>query len=65
MAAPGDVLVFRFRAYLPAKHTAILASAGTIIHAHEGANVCETGLTLWWRRRIAAAFRFRQPEGDC
>jgi NlpC/P60 family putative phage cell wall peptidase len=31
-----------------------------MIHAVEGAPVCEVHLNSWWRRRIAAAFRF--PE---
>ena len=29
-----------------------------MIHAVEGAPVCEVHITPWWRRRIAAAFRF-------
>lgn len=32
-----------------------------MIHAIEGAPACEVHITPWWRRRIAAAFRF--PEG--
>ncbi|MFG1295032.1 NlpC/P60 family protein [Xanthobacter variabilis] len=57
-AAPGDVVLFRFRAHLPAKHAAILSGGGQMIHAYDGANVCETALTPWWRRRLAFAFRF-------
>lgn len=56
-AAPGDVVLFRFRPHLPAKHAAIL-SAGGMIHAYDGVSVCETALTPWWRRRLAFAFRF-------
>ena len=29
-----------------------------MIHAIEGAPACEVHITPWWRRRIAAAFRF-------
>ena len=47
----GDVLLFRWRAGLPAKHAAI-------VHAHDGAAVAEVALAPWWRRRIAYAFRF-------
>lgn len=54
----GDVLLFRWRANLPAKHAAIVTSPGTMVHAHDGAAVAEVALAPWWRRRIAYAFRF-------
>jgi NlpC/P60 family putative phage cell wall peptidase len=66
-AEPGDVLIFRLRPGAMAKHCAIVtgppgpASGGTpakMIHAIEGAPACEVHITPWWRRRIAAAFRF-------
>ncbi|MDX2264604.1 MAG: NlpC/P60 family protein [Hyphomicrobiales bacterium] len=57
-AAPGDVLIFRMRAGAMAKHAAILSSPSRMIHACEGAPVCEVHLGPWWRRRIASAFRF-------
>jgi NlpC/P60 family putative phage cell wall peptidase len=57
---PGDVLAFRWRPHLPAKHLAILSAPGLMIHAHDGACVCEAPFGPWWRRRLAAAFRF--PE---
>ncbi|MFG1478599.1 NlpC/P60 family protein [Xanthobacter sp. V4C-4] len=57
-AGAGDVVLFRFRAHLPAKHAAILAGEGRMIHAYDGAAVCEGALTSWWRRRLAFAFRF-------
>jgi NlpC/P60 family putative phage cell wall peptidase len=65
-AAAGDVLLFRWRANLPAKHAAIVVSgslsdaAPRFIHAHQGAAVALATLSPWWRRRIAFAFRF--PE---
>src|SRR5699024_2841446 len=55
--AAGDVLLFRWRTHLPAKHAAIATGAG-MIHAQDGAAVCEVPLTAWWRRRIAFVFRF-------
>ncbi len=58
LAQPGDVLLFRFRAHLPAKHVAILAENERIIHAYDGVNVCEGHLSLWWHRRIVSAFAF-------
>jgi len=54
----GDVVLFRWRAQLPAKHAAILTSADTMVHAHQGAAVAEVALTPWWRRHIAFAFSF-------
>ena len=59
-AGAGDVLLFRWRERLPAKHCAILSGAGTMIHAHDGASVAEVALAPFWARRVAAAFRF--PE---
>jgi NlpC/P60 family putative phage cell wall peptidase len=55
---PGDVIVFRLRGGVVAKHAAIVASPSTMIHAMEGAPVSEVALSNWWRRRIAGAFRF-------
>jgi NlpC/P60 family putative phage cell wall peptidase len=57
-AAPGSVLVFRYRGATIAKHAAILATRETMIHAMEGAPVSEVSLSPWWRRRLAAAFAF-------
>jgi len=55
---PGDVLLFRWRANLPAKHAAIVMSESTMVHAHDGAEVAEVALAPWWRRRLAYAYRF-------
>ena len=54
----GDVLLFRWRANLPAKHAAIVTSADTMVHAHDGAAVAEVAIAPWWRRRLAYAFKF-------
>ena len=54
----GDVLLFRWRVNLPAKHAAIVTSADTMVHAHDGAAVAEVALAPWWRRHLAYAFRF-------
>ena len=56
--APGDVLLFRWRDGLPVKHCAIAASGTTMIHAHDGAAVCEVAVAPWWRRHLAHVFRF-------
>ena len=55
---PGDVLLFRWRDHTPAKHIAIVATPTTMIHAHDGASVCEVAISAWWLRRLAFAFRF-------
>lgn len=56
--APGDVLLFRWRAHLPAKHAAIASARDRMIHAHDGAAVTEVAIAPWWRRRLVCAFRF-------
>lgn len=59
-AQPGDVLLFRWRAHLPAKHAGILSAPGRMIHAYDGHAVLETAIPSAWRARIAGAFAF--PE---
>jgi NlpC/P60 family putative phage cell wall peptidase len=54
----GDVLLFRWRDGLPAKHCGIATSSATMVHAHDGACVTEVAIGRGWRRRIAYAFRF-------
>jgi NlpC/P60 family putative phage cell wall peptidase len=63
-AQPGDVLLFRWRAHLPAKHCAILTGTGTMIHAHDGACVAEVALTPWWLRHLAGVFAFPELSGS-
>lgn len=57
-AGPGDVLMFRWRPHLPAKHVGLLCPDDCVIHAQEGVGVVEFMLSPWWRRHVAAAFRF-------
>lgn len=61
-AGPGDVLLFRMRRGVPAKHLAILSGSAAaeprMIHAYSGRGVVENSLGPSWRRRVAAAFRF-------
>ncbi len=57
---PGALLLFRWRAHMPAKHLAIASYDGQMIHAQENARVCEVPLSPWWCRRIAFVFAF--PE---
>jgi NlpC/P60 family putative phage cell wall peptidase len=55
--AMGDVLVFRFREGVPAKHVGIATVQGFMVHAHDGASVTEAPLGPW-SRRVVAAYRF-------
>ena len=57
-AAAGDIVIFRLRAGLVAKHIGLKVSQSTMIHAVEGLPATEVPLTPWWQRRIAAAFAF-------
>lgn len=60
--APGDVLLFRWRARLAAKHAAIAVAPDRMVHAHDGATVAEVAIAPWWGRRLAYAFRFPGVE---
>ena len=57
-ASYGDVLLFRWRPHLPAKHAGILVGNDRFIHAYEGNAVTISALVPQWRRRIAGAFAF-------
>jgi NlpC/P60 family putative phage cell wall peptidase len=59
----GDVLLFRWRPHLPAKHAGIASSKSTMIHAQEQAEVMEIALSPWWLRHLAFAFRFPGVTG--
>lgn len=54
----GEILLFRWRRDLPAKHVAIATNAEFMVHAHDGAQTCEVSIAPWWRRRLASVFAF-------
>lgn len=71
LALPGDLLLFRWKSHLPAKHCAVLVERfsdlsppgrtpllrGRIVHAYDAAGrVTECNLAAEWQVRIAAAF---------
>lgn len=56
--AAGDLLIFRWRPHVPAKHLAIATGPDRMIHAHDGAEVAEVAITPFWRRKIAYRFSF-------
>jgi NlpC/P60 family putative phage cell wall peptidase len=55
---PGDLLLFRWRAGMAAKHAGILSGREHFIHAYEQAGVIESALVSGWEKRIAGVFRF-------
>ncbi len=65
-ARPGDVLLFRMAEGAPVKHCAILSAAGEpgarMIHAYWGRSVIESWMGDWWKRRMVAAFTWRDDE---
>lgn len=60
--AAGDVILFRWRAGVPAKHCGVLTAPNRMVHAQEGVPACEVDLSDWWRRHAAYAFRFPDIE---
>jgi NlpC/P60 family putative phage cell wall peptidase len=61
-AREGDLLLFRWRSHLPAKHGAILTARDRMVHAQEGAAVTEVAVSAWWRRRMAYGFSFSRAS---
>jgi NlpC/P60 family putative phage cell wall peptidase len=57
----GDVLLFRWKQHLPAKHAGIATGPHTMVHAQEGVVVSEISLSPWWLRRLSFVFHF-PPE---
>ena len=65
-ARPADVLLFRWRPSLPAKHCAMLVTPRRIVHAYDAAGkVAEGNLQAQWDQRIVAAFAFPDIGEDC
>jgi len=67
-ARAGDVLLFRMSPGVAIKHCAILSADDgpepRMIHAYWGRAVVESWMGAWWRRRLAAAFRFPPAMED-
>ncbi|WP_292893280.1 MULTISPECIES: NlpC/P60 family protein [unclassified Nitratireductor] len=61
---PGDIVLFRWRSHLPAKHIGIMTAADAFVHAYEGAAVVVSPLVPQWRRRIAGVFAFPMPASS-
>lgn len=56
--AAGQVLLFRMRAGAVAKHLGIAAGEERFLHAYSGHGVIDSPLSLPWKQRIVARFRF-------
>lgn len=54
----GDVVAVRWLKSGVAKHAVLISSPNTMIHAYNGADVCEVHISDWWRRKFVAAFSF-------
>jgi NlpC/P60 family putative phage cell wall peptidase len=59
----GDVVLFRWKPHLPAKHAGIATGADTMVHAQDGYAVSEVALSAWWLLRVAFVFRFPLGAG--
>lgn len=53
----GDVLLFRLHPQRPIQHCGIAVDHNHMIHAHDGACVCEVALSSW-RKRLVYVFSF-------
>lgn len=55
---PGQLIVFRWRADMAAKHCGIAVDGARFVHAYQGHGVLVSALVPQWRRRIAGTFDF-------
>lgn len=55
---PGDLIVFRWKEGLAAKHLGIMGRERRFIHAYEGSGVVSSALVPQWQKKIAAIFTF-------
>ena len=58
MMSAGDLVLFRWRPHLPAKHAGIVIGPGRFIHAYQGNAVTVSTLVPQWLKRIAGVFAF-------
>jgi len=57
-ARPGDVLLFRMQAGVPAKHMAVIIEDDLILHAYWGRAVTKSFLAPFWQTKRAYAYSF-------
>jgi NlpC/P60 family putative phage cell wall peptidase len=61
---PSDILVFRMKRGVSAKHCGIITSTDTMVHAYSKQKVYEVSLGDQWLRKVAAVLRFPCPEDE-
>ncbi len=59
---PGDVLVFRMKPHVSAKHCGIITDTDMMVHAYSQQKVFEVSLGSHWLKKVAAVLRFPYPE---
>lgn len=52
----ADILLFNYRANLPAKHIGIAISQDYFIHAYSGKGVVKNRLSAWWLRHMVGHY---------
>ncbi len=58
----GDVLLFRLKRNMPARHCGIAIANHGFIHAQERLGVVEAPLSLSWQRRLSGIYAFPEHE---
>jgi len=61
--AAGDLLLFRIRPRLPARHCGIAVTPERFLHAYQGHAVVSSPLDPHWRRRLCGTFSFPDLRG--
>ena len=59
----GDLLLFRIRPRLPARHCGIALTPDRFLHAYQGHAVVSSPLDPHWRRRLCGVFSFPERRG--
>lgn len=59
----GDLLLFRIRPRLPARHCGIALAPDLFLHAYQGHAVISSPLDPHWRRRLCGVFAFPDTRG--
>jgi len=60
----GDLLLFRLRPRMAAKHCAIALDGDRFIHAYQGHEVMVSPMSVHWRRRLCGVFSFPHHAND-
>lgn len=58
----GNVILFRWRKDMLAKHLGIMVGSDAFVHAYSGMGVVRSPLVPQWRQKIAGVFDLPEPE---